>query len=177
MNFNLLEKSILATIVYYDILDYPLTGFEVFKYLINPLHIISLTESMQSVQLEPLGNISMADVLKSLEDASLKNFLDEKNGFYFLKGRRRLVEQRIERQKIAAARWKKAHNVVKVLQAIPFIKMIAVCNSLAINNSKADADIDFFVVIKQGRIWLTRLLRELSLNNFTINRMVETTSQ
>lgn len=158
MNFNFLEKSILATIVYYDISDYPLTGFEVFKYLINPLHIISLTEPMQNVQLEPLGNISLADVLKSLEDALLRNFIDEKNGFYFLKGRRHLPEQRIERQKIAASRWKKVYKVVKNLQAIPFIKMIAVCNSLAINNSKADADIDFFIVIRQGRIWLTRLL-------------------
>jgi len=30
-----LEKQILATIVYYDILDYPLTAFEVFLYFIN----------------------------------------------------------------------------------------------------------------------------------------------
>jgi hypothetical protein len=158
MNLNLLEKAILATVVYYDILDYPLTGFEVFKYLINPLHIISLTEPIPNIELEPLGNISLADVLKSLEYATLKNFIEEKNGFYFLKGKKHLVEQRIERQKIAALRWKKVYKVVKILQIISFIKMIAACNSLAINNSRADADIDFFVVIKKGRIWLTRLL-------------------
>jgi len=148
----------LATIVYYDILDYPLTGFEISKYLTNPLHIISLTESMQNVQLEPLGNISLMDILKSLEDAPLEKIIDEKNGFYFLKGRGCLVEQRIERQKIAASRWKKVYKVVKTIQAVPFIKMVGVCNSLAINNSKQDADIDFFIIIKKNRIWLTRLL-------------------
>ena len=30
-----IEKQILATIVYYDILDYPLTSFEVFLYLVR----------------------------------------------------------------------------------------------------------------------------------------------
>ena len=28
MQLNLLERSVLATIAYYDVLDYPLTGFE-----------------------------------------------------------------------------------------------------------------------------------------------------
>ena len=32
---NSLEKSILSTLVYYDVLDQPLTGWEVFKYLIR----------------------------------------------------------------------------------------------------------------------------------------------
>ncbi|MFZ5559255.1 MAG: hypothetical protein ACOZAL_00455 [Patescibacteria group bacterium] len=158
MDLNLLEKSILATIIYYDILDYPLTGFEVFKYLINPLHVVALTESGQNIQLEPLGSISLFDVLKTLKNKPLQKFIGEKNGFYFLKGRQHLYEQRIERQKIAAPRWKKVYKILRVLQVCPFVRMIAVCNSLAIDNSKEEADIDFFIIIKKGRIWLTRFL-------------------
>ena len=157
-NFSFLEKSILATIVYYDIFDYPLTGFEVFKYLINPLHVVAQTENIQSLQLEPLGNVSFEDVLKSLKNKSMEEFIGEKNGFYFLNGRKNLFEQRIERQKIAAPRWKKVYRVSKILQSVPFVKMIAICNNLAIDNSKEDADIDFFIIIGKNRIWLTRFL-------------------
>jgi len=153
---NFLEKSILATIVYYDILDYPLTGFEVYKYLLNPLYVVAQTEVVQDFQLEPFGEVSLLDVLKYLKSNQLQKFIDEKNGFYFLKNRRNLYEQRIERQKIASPRWKKAYKVIKVLQVCPFVRMIGVCNSLAINNSRKEADIDFFIIIRKGRIWFTR---------------------
>lgn len=155
---NFLEKSILATIVYYDILDYPLTGFEVFKYLINPLHVIAQTDAVRNLHLEPVGDVSLEEILKILNSDSLEKFISGKNGFYFLKNRQKLYEQRIERQKIAASRWKKTYRILKTLQFCPFVKVIGVCNSLAIDNSKKDADIDFFIIIKKGRIWLTRFL-------------------
>jgi len=158
MNLNFLEKSILATIIYYNILDYPLTGFEVFKYLINPLHVIAQTDAVGNLHLEPVGDVSLEEILKILDSGSLEKFISEKNGFYFLKDRQKLYGQRIERQKIAAPRWKKVYKILKILQFCPFLEMVGVCNSLAIDNSKKDADIDFFVVIKRGRIWLTRFL-------------------
>jgi len=158
MQLNLLEKSILATIGYYDIFDYPLTGFEVFKYLINPLHIISQLGIKKGMKLEPVRETSFLDILKILGSGNLEDFIEEKNGLYFLKGKGNLVKQRIERQKIAVSRWKKVYRVIKFLQVCPFIKMIAVCNSLAIDNSKQKADIDFFIIIRKGRIWLTRFL-------------------
>jgi len=174
MTLNLLEKSVLATIAYYDILDYPLTGLEVFKYLINPLHVIAQSDLKKNLELEPLNKTSFLDILKILENKSLKKIIDEKNGFYCIRKARlrpagsgnpnapiridKLVKQRIERQKIAVARWKKVYKVIKFLQPCPFIKMIAVCNSLAIDNSKKQADIDFFIIVKRNRIWLTRFL-------------------
>jgi hypothetical protein len=155
---NFLEKSILATIVYYDIFDYPLTGFEVFKYLINPLHVIGQLEDINKTEFEPMNNISLSEVLKSLENEKIKNVVSQKNGFYFLKEKKWLYQERIERQKIAAQRWKKVKKVLKFIQIIPFVQMVAVCNSLAIDNSKRDADIDFFIITRKKRIWLTRLM-------------------
>jgi hypothetical protein len=155
-NLTFLEKSILATLIYYDIFDYPLTGFEIFKYLINPLYVIGQLEDINKTEFEPMNNISLSEVLKSLENEKIKNIFSQKNGFYFLKGREWLYRERIERQKIAAERWKKIKKVLKFIQIIPFVKMVAVCNSLAIDNSKRDADIDFFIIAKKKRIWLTR---------------------
>jgi hypothetical protein len=155
---NFLEKSILATIVYYDIFDYPLTGFEVYKHLINPLHIVGQFEDINKTEFEPMNNISLLGVLKALESEKIKNIISQKNGFYFLSGRGWLYRERIERQKIAAERWKKVKKVLKFIQVVPFIRMVAVCNSLAIDNSKKDADIDFFIITRKKRIWLTRFM-------------------
>ncbi|MFH1308421.1 MAG: hypothetical protein ABIH51_00215 [Patescibacteria group bacterium] len=145
---NQLEKSVLATIKYYDIFDYPLTGFEVFKYLINPVHLISKDS------LEPIKKIKYLDILEILN--KLKS-VKEYNGFYFLKNRN-IVDKRIKRQKISIKRWKKVKRIIKVLKYVPFVKMISVCNGLAINNSKKSADIDLFIIIKKSRIFITRFL-------------------
>ncbi len=160
---NFLEKSILATVCYYDIFEYPLTPLEVFKYLVNPLYIIGQTEKIETLKIEPLKNISLFQILDTLESKRIKRFISQKNGFYFLKGGSRFVETRIERQKIAAGRWKKINKVLKYLQAVPFVKMIAVCNSLAIDNSKEEADIDFFLITRRKRIWLVRFLVTLTI--------------
>jgi len=157
-NLNFLEKSILATIVYYDIFDYPLTGFEVFKYLINPLHVVGQLEDIDKAEFEPMKNISLSEVLKSLEGEKIKSFISQKNGFYFLREKKWLYQERMERQKIAAQRWKKVKKVLKFIQFIPFVKMVVVCNSLAIDNSKKDADIDLFIITRKKRIWLTRFM-------------------
>lgn len=157
-SLNFLEKSILATVIYYDIFDYPLTGLEVFKHLINPLHVIGQIEDINKIEFEPMNNITLFEVLKLLESERIKKVISQKNGFYFLKEKMWLYQERIERQKIAAERWKKVKKVLKFIQFVPFVKMIAVCNSLAIDNSKKDADIDFFIVARKKRIWLVRFM-------------------
>lgn len=150
---NLLQKSILATVCYYDVFNHPLTGFEVFKYLINPLFIINKFGDKKNQDIEPVRKNSYISILKELKNIPQ---IEEEKGFYFLRGRKEIVKTRINRQKIAISRWKKVYKIVKFLQICPFIKMIAVCNGLAIRNSKKEADIDFFIIIKKGRIWMTR---------------------
>jgi len=167
-NLNFLQKSVLATLAYYDIFDYPLTGLEVFKFLINPLHVVALTEKIHEIEFEPMPEVVLADVLNCLDNFSAKGgsasggkntgIIGEKNGFYFTKGRESLIDERIERQKISAQRWKKALKILKLLQFVPFLEMVSVCNSLAIDNSKKEADIDFFIITKKGRIWMVRFL-------------------
>lgn len=158
MNLNLLEKSILATIAYYDVLDYPLTGFEVFKYLINPSHIIAQSKPEQGLISEPLKQPSFLEILKTLENKSLNNFIEEKNGFYFLKKREKLLEIRIECQKISDQKWKKARKIIKKLWWIPFLRAVFVSGSLALDNTKKQSDIDLLIITKHKRIWTARFL-------------------
>lgn len=164
MKLNLLEKSILATIAYYDVLEYPLTGFEIFKYLINPSHIIAQSDLKRDLTLEPLIQPVFMDVLKSLNNKSLTDFIEEKNGFYCLKKSKKsgekyidkLIEIRIERQKISDQKWKKAKKIIRKLQAVPYVKIIAVSGSLALDNAKKQSDIDLLIITKHKRIWTVR---------------------
>lgn len=54
--------------------------------------------------------------------------------------------------------WRKVHKYAWVFRLVPFIKMVAICNTLAFGSSKAKSDIDFFVITKRGRMFTARLL-------------------
>jgi predicted nucleotidyltransferase len=153
-----LEKSIIATICYYDTLDYPLTGFEIYKYLTNPSHK-SLANQSRIDNRKYITNISFCEILDVLENSSeLKKIIQEKNGFYFLKSREKILPQRIKRQKLADQKWKKARKIIWLLQIIPYLRMIAISGSLALENTRKNSDVDLLIVTKAGRIWTCRTL-------------------
>ncbi len=146
-----LEKSILSTLVYYDVLDRPLTGWEVFKYLIKGKSNIK--------------EIKLNNVLEALENnQELAKFINQKNGLYFLKNRGSITKKRIERQKISDQKRKKVKQIVKFIQVIPFVRSIMVSGSLAMNNTKEESDIDLLIVAKAGRIWTCRGLITLFIH-------------
>ena len=145
-----LEKSIIATICYYNTLDYPLTGFEIYKYLANMSRMLSR---------EYVANVSFNKILDVLGNSlELRKIIQEKNGFYFLQGREKILPQRIKRQKLADQKWKKARKIIWLLQIIPYLRMIAVSGSLALENTRKNSDIDLLIVTKAGKIWTCRTL-------------------
>jgi len=135
-----LSKNIFQTILYYDILNYPLTSFEVWKYLIAE------------------NSCGLGDVVEALEKRDIEKYIEEFQGFYFLRGRKELVERRIQNDKNSILKYKIAERVVKWLRFVPFVRMIAVTGTLGMKNCEKDSDIDFFVVLKKGRIFTGRLL-------------------
>jgi hypothetical protein len=54
-------------------------------------------------------------------------------------------------------------KVLKIIRLAPFVKMIAVINSLSYNNSREDSDIDILIIAKKGRLWMARALTVLLL--------------
>ena len=132
-----MNKAILKTLAYFNIFDYPLTLVEVWKWLYG-------------------YKVSINEVREALD--SLSDRVGEKNGFYFLKSREEIIATRLKRYSIAEDKYNKAKSIIKVLSKIPFIKMIAVCNTLAYSNTDIKGDIDLFIIAKKNRLWLTRLL-------------------
>ncbi len=139
-----IAKDIIATIVYYDVLDYPLTAFEVWKHLINA-HV-----DKNSVRCH------MQDIELCLRRPEVQKYISEKNGFYFLTGREKLVALRKEREIISLRKIQKLRKIVSFLRCSPFVRMICVTGRLAYRNCEEDSDLDVLVAYKGGHIWTGR---------------------
>ena len=144
-DYNDLEKAILKTVAYFDIFDFPLTLVEIHKWLYWP-----------KSQGEKLYNLY--DIDQALNSEKLKTAIDSKTGFYFMASRPEIISQRLWRYQLANKKFKIALFVGRFLRWLPFIRMIAICNTTGYNNASEKSDIDFFIIVKSGRLWFSRLL-------------------
>ncbi|EKE19239.1 MAG: hypothetical protein ACD_9C00074G0006 [uncultured bacterium] len=152
-----LNKNILATIIYYDGLNYPLTVFEIWKYLMRTDYYAQSNEVFK---------ISLSQIVSQLQDSNLTKYVDHHNGFYFLKGRNDLVARRISNNKISAGKLRKLQNVAWWLKAVPFVRMIGITGALSMKNARVTSDWDLLIVLKYGKIWTGRTLVTLALHFF-----------
>jgi hypothetical protein len=149
-----LSKSIIATITYYDVFDYPMTSFEIWKYLLNE-------GSLEN---------SLEDIVMTLETESVRRYVGHVQGLYFLQGRRLLVRKRLMRGKLSIAKMKGVKRLVFWLRFVPFVRMIALTGSLAMKNSEASGDWDLLIVLRSGHIWMGRTLLTGFLQLFGMRR-------
>lgn len=135
------QKAILSTLGYFSIFEYPLTAFEIWHYLYNDGN--------------ERNRFSLEQVLICLESIS-DQLISKNDEFYFLNGRESDIQTRKRRYKIAIKKYNKAKKIFKILSYFPYVRMIAVCNSLPIMNSKENSDIDMFIVCSKNKIWTAR---------------------
>ena len=135
-----LEDAILKTLAYVDIFDYPLKAGEIHRYL---------------TQLEAPS----ATVKDALDNGCLvPQRLSHCDGYFTLSGREELVATRQRREKIARRLWSEALHYGSIMGRMPFVRMVAVTGSLAVNNAQEDADIDYLFVTRNDRLWICRAL-------------------
>ncbi len=135
--FSSLRERCLATLAYFDLFDYPLTIEELHRYL--------------------FGEQPSPGELKDFLDGH-RDIVSRQDGYYFLKGRDLIVVSRDEREKISLQYWKKTRRYLPFIQFVPFVRMVGVCNTLAINNATSESDIDLFIVARKGRLFFVRFL-------------------
>ncbi len=147
----MLKKAVLATVAYYDALEYPLTEFEVWKHLIA---------DQSDTPLDAPGLGSVAAALDSLvSEGMLMRF----SGFVALPGRSALVSERIRSEKYAVGKIRRAARLARAIAWVPFVRMIALTGSLSMKRGDHDSDWDLFVVLSRGAIWRGRTLLSLVL--------------
>ena len=157
---NFLIKYILQTLVYYDVMDYPMTAFEVWKYLTRTSQQ-SIDNIQQQIEIGAqcmIEKYGLTEVIKELESDGLKKYIEEYQGYYFLQGRKNLVEQRLERNKIAEKKFKLIQKITGWLRFLPYIKMVAVTGRVAMKNSENKSDLDFLIVLKKHKLFTGRML-------------------
>ena len=96
--------------------------------------------------------------------------VDKIHDYYVLNGRDKLVDIRKARKFIAEKFWGRTRQYGQYIVKVPFVKMVAVCNSLAYDNATEQSDIDLFIVIEKGRMWIARFLITLILQFHGVRR-------
>lgn len=142
-----ISSSVLSTVAYSDIFDYPLTVREVWRFLIGDSGV-----TVEVVR----EQLAISTDYQRLPAGKAGIYTDGE--FYFLRGREEIVKLRKERGKWSKEKWEIAQNTAKKLKVIPFIKMIGVTGALAMNNCKENDDIDLIIISAANSLWLTRFL-------------------
>ena len=167
-----LQLSILAVITYFDLFDYPLTSTEVWKYLWH--EETTEIETSEIVSLKSRDTISLVGIIDELGKLEKEGRVASGNGFYFLPGRETLIKTRNLRHVIAYRKWRRALRIIRILRMFPFIRMIAVANTLAYDNADDGSDIDLFIVTKTERVWTARFFVILFLQLFGLRPNAKT---
>lgn len=140
------EQLVLKTLLYFDIFDYPLTKEEIWQFLETKIN-------------------------SQVFNNSLKNsYLESYKAFFFLKGRKSIVKQRLEKEKISDIKISIAKTIARKLSIIPSVKLIGISGSLCMKNSHKEDDIDFFVISAKNLVWLTRFLCVIYLSILRVYR-------
>lgn len=141
LGIHCVEDAILHTVIYADLFDFPLTAREIHRYLIGYAAPASLVEE----RLE--------------HDSRLRDRLGRVPPFWFLIGRDNLVPVREERERSSRILWESALRYGQVLASLPYVRMLALTGSLAMNNAQsAMDDIDYLLATRRQRVWLSRAL-------------------
>lgn len=130
-----LAEAVIKVIAFFDLLDWPLTAWEIKKNLDQP--------------------VELADILVYL--AKSQPALAQKNGFYFLPGREELVTVRERKYNYFCRKLKIARRFSRLFSLSPSVKAVALANCLGDYNLRDGSDLDFFIITAPGRIWLSRL--------------------
>ncbi|OGG08599.1 hypothetical protein A2154_00640 [Candidatus Gottesmanbacteria bacterium RBG_16_43_7] len=135
-----LRESVLTTIAYADVFDYPLTAREVHLWLIY----------------------RSADVSRIIKE--LQAITDGGgDGLYVLSGRKLLAKKRAINRRTADHKWRVARQAVGWIRRIPTISLIGVTGGLAMNNASAADDIDLFFIVRDHTLWISRFLITLTV--------------
>lgn len=148
-----LRRSILKTLAYFDTFHFPLTAEEVYRWLWAYPRSITLYE-----------------VKQVLDELISKKEITQKNSFYCLVGSERIVRMRQDAIPLVKEKMSIAKKAAAILTLVPYLRAMYVCNTVAGAVPHADSDIDVFIVVRSGRLWITRAMITVLLSVFRLRR-------
>lgn len=144
-SYTALEESILRTLAWFAGFSYPLTAFEIWKWMLLP----------------PPGT-SLTQVLEVLEKSTVvRSAVAHLDGMYLLGNEESLghaVRERQARFSDTARKLRKVRALSWFFTHIPWVRAVACCNTMGFWFTTEKSDIDLFVITRKGTVWLTRFL-------------------
>lgn len=137
------DRAIKRTLAYSAVFKYPMSEFQLYTFLITK----------KKYEYEFFN--------KSLRRLVKKKHIKAKEGKYYLPGVRP-VSWKL-RYKYSQELLDETRLCIRLLQAIPWIKMIAITGATASHNAVKDDDVDIFILTEKNRLWLSRLFVYLIL--------------
>ena len=125
-------------LAYSDVYAWPLTAHEVHRFLPVPA--------------------PRAEVMASLASARLSRVVAAVDGCWVLRGREHVVAERRRREAASQRLWPAVERSARTLARIPWVRMVAVSGSLALNAAQPGDDVDLLIVTDEGRLWMSRAL-------------------
>lgn len=156
----MLAERIIATIRFFDLQDYPLTAFEVHKYLLADVSNLQarLDEQFELLLEQPAGTaaVHLDTVQKHLDQLAEDESLVESLGFYALPDRHNLIKQRLKSYLYGIPREQIIRRYGKLTAHIPFVRSISLAGSQALGLQRPTSDIDFLIITDPRYMWIAR---------------------
>jgi len=131
------QRAVIRTLAYFSIFKHPLKIDEIHNFLL-------------------FHKCTIDDVRGAIKELKSTGKIFEIDEFFMIENRSEWVRDRISGEKLAEKFWLVAKFMACLIKKFPFVRAIFVSGSLAKWNVSIHTDIDFFIITKSKRLWLTR---------------------
>lgn len=145
-----LGKSIIKTLAYYDIFDYPLKAEEIYYNL-------------------GTNSVSLTEIENEVEQLCKIGITFNKNNFYLLRNNENSISRRLEGNRLAKKKLISAYRMTKLISKFPYVRAVLLSGSISKGYMEKDSDVDYFIITHPNRLWVTRLLLMLFKKVFLLN--------
>lgn len=129
------KEALIKTMTFFDIFDIPLTKEEACDFVLH----------------EKLTMDELQDFIDH------EKFIVENNNHIYFRSRSLILKVRTDKELRAKKLIRKARRYAKYMQCLPFVRTIALCNSLSFYSAEKDSDIDLFIITEKNRLFISRI--------------------
>jgi predicted nucleotidyltransferase len=133
-----MRNSLLSTLAYFDMFQYPLTVDELYAFS---------GQVVEKHQLEA-----------ALQEMVREQKIFQSGHFYSLQPGTQLAARRVKGNKAAEPQLRLAARVAKLLSWFPYVRGVAISGSLSKNFADESSDIDLFIITARNRLWIPRTI-------------------
>lgn len=134
------EAAVARSVLYAALFDYPLT-------------LAQLRQTLEHVRLTPSEILALVR-----SSAPLATHIESRDGFFFPVGCPHLVDERRRREQRSRTFLSAHRPIVRLIAALPFVRMVALSGSVAHLNLEHGGDLDLFIVTRGRHVWSTAVI-------------------